>query len=304
MRKLQGALTALVTPMKADGSVDFDGFRRLVALQIEKGIDGLVPLGTTGETPTLEREEQDRLIEIAVAEAAGRVPVVVGVGSNSTAHTIENAKIAKNLGADGVLVVTPYYNKPSNEGVYRHFAAVAEAVDHPILIYNIASRTGKNIDVPTMDRLSKIPQVIGVKEASGDLAQMGDIIHTVAQARRLEGKDFTVLSGDDAFTLALCALGGDGVVSVVSNLVPDRVVALAHACLEGNFDRGRTLHYELLPLFKGAFIETNPIPIKTAMGWAGLPSGPLRLPLCPLESANEAKLRSALGAAKVSLSHS
>lgn len=303
MRRLQGALTALITPMRADGSVDFDGFRRLVAMQIEKGIDGLVPLGTTGETPTLERDEQDRLIEIAVAETAGRVPVIVGVGSNSTAHTIENARIAKNLGADGVLVVTPYYNKPSNEGLYRHFAAVAETVDHPILVYNIASRTGKNIDIPTMDRLSKIPQVLGVKEASGDLAQMGDLIHTVVQARRLEGKDFVVLSGDDAFTLALCALGGDGVVSVVSNLVPDRVVELAHACMAGDFVTGRRIHYELLPLFKGAFVETNPIPIKTAMGWAGLPSGPLRLPLCALESANEARLRSSLAAAKVPLLH-
>ncbi len=301
MMELRGAFTALVTPMHADGTVDYEGFRTLVRFQIEKGIHGLVPLGTTGETPTLEREEQDKLIEIAVQEAAGRVPVIVGVGSNSTSHTIHNAKRARSLGADAVLVVTPYYNKPTNEGIIRHFAAIADATDAPILIYNIASRTGKNIDVPTMEKLSRIPTVIGVKEASGDLAQMGDIIQGIAKPRRAQGKPFAVLSGDDAFTLALGALGGDGVVSVVSNLVPDRVSALAEACLAGDFARARELHYGLLPLFKGAFIETNPIPIKTAMGWAGLPSGPCRLPLCELETANVPKLKAALDAAGIAL---
>lgn len=297
--QLRGAFTALVTPMHADGTVDYDGFRTLVRYQLDRGIHGLVPLGTTGEAPTLERDEQDRLIEIAVQEVKGRVPVIVGVGSNSTAHTIENAKRARSLGSDGVLVVTPYYNKPTNEGIYRHFSAIADATDAPILIYNIASRTGKNIDAPTMERLSRIPTVIGVKEASGDLAQMGDIIQMVAKPRRSEGKPFAVLSGDDAFTLALCALGGDGVVSVVSNLVPDRLSALVEACLAGDFAKARELHYGLLPLFKGAFIETNPIPIKTAMGWAGLPSGPCRLPLCGLEAANVPKLKAALEAAGI-----
>ncbi|AEJ19099.1 4-hydroxy-tetrahydrodipicolinate synthase [Gracilinema caldarium] len=301
MMQLQGAFTALITPMHGDGTVDYEGFRSLIRFQLEKGIHGLVPLGTTGETPTLERDEQDRLIEIAVQEAKGRVPVIVGVGSNATAKTIENAKRARALGADGILVVTPYYNKPTNEGIYRHFSAIADATDAPILIYNIASRTGKNIDVQTMERLSRIPTVIGVKEASGDLAQMGDIIQMVAQPRRAEGKPFAVLSGDDAFTLALCALGGDGVVSVVSNLVPDRVSSLAKACLAGNFAKARELHYSLLPLFKGAFIETNPIPIKTAMGWAGLPAGPCRLPLCDLEAANIPKLKSALAAADIAV---
>jgi len=301
MMQLRGAFTALVTPMFGDGTVDYKGFRTLIRFQLEKGIHGLVPLGTTGETPTLERDEQDRLIEIALQEAKGKVPVIVGVGSNSTAHTIENAKRARALGADGILVVTPYYNKPTNEGIYRHFSAIADATDAPILIYNIASRTGKNIDVPSMERLSKIPTVIGVKEASGDLAQMGDIIQMVAKPRRAEGKPFAVLSGDDAFTLALCALGGDGVVSVVSNLVPDRVSALAAATLAGDFAKARELHYGLLPLFKGAFIETNPIPIKTAMGWAGLPAGPCRLPLCDLEAANVPKLRSALAAAGINI---
>lgn len=301
MLKLRGAYTALVTPMTADGSVDYDGFRRLVSMQLAAGISGLVPLGTTGETPTLERDEQDTLISIAVEETKGQVPVVVGVGSNSTRHTAENAKRAKQLGADAVLVVTPYYNKPTNEGVYRHFAAIADATDAPILIYNIMSRTGKNIDVSTMDRLSRIPTVIGVKESSGDIGQIGDFIREVATARASEGRHFAVLSGDDAFTLPLCAMGGDGIVSVVSNLVPERVAALASACLSGDFAKARVLHYSLLPLFKGAFVETNPIPIKTAMGWAGLPAGPMRLPMCDLEKSNEPKLRAALAAAGITL---
>lgn len=299
--QLRGAFTAIITPMQADGSVDYEGFRKLIRLQLEAGINGLVPLGTTGETPTLERDEQDRLIAIAMEEAGGKVPVIVGVGSNSTAHTIHNARRAQELGADAILVVTPYYNKPTNEGIYRHFAAVAEATDVPIVVYNIAGRTAKNIDVATMDRLSQIPSVVAVKEASGDIAQMGDIISTVASARRKEGKYFAVLSGDDAFTLPLAALGGDGVISVVSNLVPRRIVELCRACREGKFEEARRLHYELLPLFKGAFIETNPIPIKTAMGWLGLPAGPLRLPLCELEKNNVEKLKAALRAAHVEI---
>ncbi|MCX7655204.1 MAG: 4-hydroxy-tetrahydrodipicolinate synthase [Treponemataceae bacterium] len=297
--QLRGAFTALITPMEADGSVDYEGFRTLIRLQLEAGINGLVPLGTTGETPTLERDEQDRLITLALEEAGGKVPVIVGVGSNSTAHTVHNARRAQELGADAILVVTPYYNKPTNEGIYRHFAAIAEATDIPIVVYNIAGRTGKNIDVATMERLSRIPSVVAVKEASGDIAQMGDIIATVAQARRQEGKYFAVLSGDDAFTLPLAVLGGDGVISVVSNLVPKRIVELCQACQQGDFAEARRKHYELLPLFKGAFIETNPIPIKTAMGWLGLPAGPLRLPLCELEKNNIEKLKAALRSAHI-----
>ncbi|GAB1483990.1 4-hydroxy-tetrahydrodipicolinate synthase [Treponema sp.] len=299
MKQVRGAYTALVSPMTASGDLDYETFRSLVRLQLKEGIDGLVPLGTTGETPTLERDEQDELIRITVEEAGGKVPIIVGAGSNSTRHTVENAKRAQNLGADAVLIVTPYYNKPTNEGIYRHFASVADACDIPILIYNIASRSAKNIDLPTMERLSHIPSVIGVKEASGDLAQIADFINEVARPRQAEGRRFSVLSGDDAFTLPLCALGGDGVVSVVSNLVPSRMVALSHACLEGDFARARELHYDLLPLFKGAFIETNPIPIKLAMDWLGLKAGPTRLPLCPLEKANETKLRAALEAAGI-----
>lgn len=301
MMNLRGAITALVTPMNGDGTVNYEGYRSLIRFQLEKGIDGLVPLGTTGETPTLTREEQDELIRIAVEEAGGKVPLIVGVGTNATATTIANARRATELGADGLLVVTPYYNKPTNEGIVRHFEAVAASVDTPILVYNIAGRTGKNIDLATMQRLAAIKTVIGVKEASGDMAQIADIIQTIARPRRGSDRPFAVLSGDDAWTLPLCAMGGDGVVSVVSNLVPDRMVALAKAALEGDMDRARELHYGLLPLFKGAFIETNPVPIKQAMAWAGLPAGPCRLPLCELEEASGPKLRAALAAAGISL---
>lgn len=298
---LRGAITALVTPMNGDGTVNYEGYRSLIRFQLEKGIDGLVPLGTTGETPTLTREEQDELIRIAVEEAGGKVPIIVGVGTNATTSTVANARRATELGADCLLVVTPYYNKPTNEGIVRHFQAVADAVDTPILIYNIVGRTGKNIDLATMQRLAAIKTVVGVKEASADLAQMADIIQTIARPRRGSDRPFAVLSGDDAWTLPLCAMGGDGVVSVVSNLVPDRMVALAKAALDGDMEQARDLHYGLLPLFKGAFIETNPVPIKQAMTWAGLPAGPCRLPLCELEESSVPKLRAALAAAGIGI---
>jgi 4-hydroxy-tetrahydrodipicolinate synthase len=289
MNRLRGAFTALVTPMKENGDVDYEGFRRLVNFQIESGIDGLVPLGTTGETPTLEDDEEERLIKIAVEEIRGRVPLVVGAGSNSTKSMTGYTKRAKDLGADAVLVVTPYYNKPNDEGLIRHFEAAA-AVGVPVVIYNIASRTGRNIPAPLIERLSHIPGIVGVKEASGDVNQMGDIIRDAKAGDR----DFTVLSGDDALTLPLVALGGDGIISVASNLIPSKVAALTRACLSGDFEEGRRLHYELLPFFKAAFVETNPVPIKAAMTWAGLPAGPARLPLGPLSRNSEAVLRTVL----------
>jgi 4-hydroxy-tetrahydrodipicolinate synthase len=293
MIQFRGAYTALITPMKENGDVDYEGFRRLVAFQIAEGIDGLVPLGTTGETPTLEEDEEEKLIRIAIEEAQGRLPVVIGAGSNNTKDAVKYVRRARDLGAGAALVVTPYYNKPNDAGLIRHFEAVA-AEGIPILIYNIASRTGKNIPAPLMERLSRIPGIAGVKEASGDIIQMGDIIRETAEKRRAEGKQFAVLSGDDALTLPLAALGGDGIISVISNLVPRRVAALARACLAGSFDEARRLHYELLPLTKAAFIETNPVPIKTAMAWAGLPAGPVRLPLGPLAEESEAPLRAAM----------
>jgi 4-hydroxy-tetrahydrodipicolinate synthase len=291
---LRGAYTALITPMKENGDPDYDGFRELIRFQIDQGIDGLVPLGTTGETPTLEEDEEERLIRIAVEETKGRLPLIVGTGSNSTKYAVKYTRRARELGVDIALVVTPYYNKPNDEGIYRHFEAVAREGGLPVLIYNIAARTGKNIATPLMDRLSRIPGIIGVKEASGDIGQMGDVLREVAAPRRAEGKPFTVLSGDDALTLPLASLGGDGVISVISNLVPGKVKAMTRLCLEGSFEEARKIHFELVPLIRAAFIETNPVPIKAAMGWAGFPAGPTRLPLGPLSPASGQILRAAL----------
>ncbi|MDR2662021.1 MAG: 4-hydroxy-tetrahydrodipicolinate synthase [Treponema sp.] len=285
----KGAYTALITPMKENGDVDYDGFRRLVAWQIEEGIDGLVPLGTTGETPTLDDNEEEKLIRIAVEESSGRVPLIIGAGSNSTRHMEGYVKRAKDLGADAALVVTPYYNKPNDSGLIRHFETAA-AVGIPIIIYNIAGRTGRNIPTPLMERLAAIPGIAGVKEASGDVNQMAAVIGRIARPRKDTANPFKVLSGDDSLTLPLLALGGDGLISVISNLVPKKTKALVKAAMDGDFEEARRLHYELLPLMEHAFIETNPVPIKAAMNRAGLPAGPVRLPLGPLARESEAKL--------------
>ncbi|MDR1507880.1 MAG: 4-hydroxy-tetrahydrodipicolinate synthase [Treponema sp.] len=292
-KNFSGAFTALITPMKENGDVDYDGFRDLIAFQIKEGIDGLVPLGTTGETPTLDEDEEEKLIKIAVEAAGGNIPLVVGAGSNSTRHMVNYVKRAGDLGADAALVVTPYYNKPNDCGIIKHFEQAA-AAGVPVIIYNIASRTGRNIPTPLMEKLAAIPGIIGVKEASGDIAQMGDVINNIARPRKGTDNPFWVLSGDDSMTLALTALGGDGVISVISNLLPGQVRKLARACLDGNYEEARRIHYELLPFMKDAFIETNPVPVKTAMGWAGLPSGPVRLPLGPLSGENAALLRKCL----------
>jgi len=290
MKSLSGAFTALVTPMKENGDVDYDGFKRLINFQLEQGIDGLVPLGTTGETPTLDEDEEEKLIRIIVDEVKGAVPIIAGTGSNDTKHMVTYTKRAKDMGADAALVVTPYYNKPNDDGLYKHFQAAA-AVGIPIVVYNIASRTGRNIPTPLMEKIAAISGIAGVKEASGDLGQMVDVLQNIALPRKGGANPFYVISGDDGFTLPLISLGGDGVISVISNLVPAKVKALTKACLAGNFEEGRKIHFELLPLMKAAFIETNPIPIKAAMSWAGLPAGPARLPLGKLESKNEAVLR-------------
>ncbi|MDR0497742.1 MAG: 4-hydroxy-tetrahydrodipicolinate synthase [Treponema sp.] len=293
MKELKGAFTALITPMKENGDVDYDGFRRLINFQLEQGIDGLLPLGTTGETPTLEEDEEEKLIRIIIDEVKGKVPVIVGAGSNQTKHMVAYTQRAKDMGADAALVVTPYYNKPNDDGLLRHFEAAA-GVGIPIVVYNIASRTGRNIPTPLMEKIAGISGIAGVKESSGDLGQIADVLHSIAFSRKGGSNPFYVISGDDAFTLPLIALGGDGVISVISNLVPARVKALTKACLEGNFDEARKIHFELLPLVKAAFIETNPIPIKLAMNWAGLPAGPTRLPLGKLDTKNEVPLRAAM----------
>ena len=293
MKELKGAITALVTPMKDNGDVDYDGFRKLVNFQLEQGIDGLLPLGTTGETPTLEIDEEEKLIRIIIDEVKGQVPVIVGAGSNDTKHMSIFVKRAKDMGADAALVVTPYYNKPNDDGLLRHFE-VASGVGIPIIIYNIASRTGRNIPTQLMSKIACFPNIAGVKEASGDLNQIGDVIHDIARQRKGGAKPFTVLSGDDSFTLPLLSLGGDGVISVISNLVPARVRALVKAGLAGDFEEARKIHFELLPLTRAAFIETNPVPIKLALTWAGLPAGPARLPLGRLDPKNEGTLKAAM----------
>jgi len=290
MAEFRGAFTALITPMTDSGEVDYDGFRRLIEFQIGEGIDGIVPLGTTGETPTLTDDEEERLVVAAVEAVKGRVPVVVGTGSNDTRYMVKYTERAKRLGADAAMVVTPYYNKPNDDGLFRHFEAAA-AVGIPVIVYNIASRTGRNIQTSLLEKISRLPNIAGVKEASGDIGQMGDVLRDVASPRRAEGKTFAVLSGDDAMTLPLSALGGDGVISVVANIVPAKVKALASACLAGDFGKAQQIHFELLPLIKAVFIETNPVPVKQAAAWLGLPSGPTRLPLGRLSQASEAALK-------------
>ncbi|WP_461255320.1 4-hydroxy-tetrahydrodipicolinate synthase [Treponema sp. R80B11-R83G3] len=290
MTVFRGAYTALVTPMTESGEIDYEGFRRLIKFQITEGIDGIVPLGTTGENPTLDEDEEDKLIEIAVKESAGKIKVVVGAGSNDTKHMVKYVERAKRFGADAALVVTPYYNKPNDSGMLRHFEAAAKP-GIPIIVYNIASRTGKNIPTPLMKEIAKIPGIAGVKESSGDINQMGDVIREIAMPRKNSQDKFWVLSGDDGMTLPLISMGGEGVISVVSNLLPAKVKNMTQAALDGNFEKARAIHYEILPFIKAAFIETNPVPIKQALFWAGLPSGPTRLPLGRLEPSSEAVLK-------------
>lgn len=285
MMKIHGAITALVTPFAKDGSVDLEAFDTLLGVQLDAGIQGIVPLGTTGEAPTLEVAEEGEIIKRAVARAKGRIPVIVGTGSNSTASAVQYTATAKELGADACLVVTPYYNRPTSEGLYAHFKAVAE-VGLPVLVYNIASRTGRNIETPLLKRIAALPGVVGVKEASGDLNQVMDVVASI----KAERPEFAVLSGDDALALPIIAAGGDGLISVLSNLAPKAVVALVKAARENRMDEARRLHYGLLPMIRALFLETNPIPVKEAMNISGFPAGPCRLPLCPMQAETRAKL--------------
>ena len=293
MKEFKGAYTALITPMKDNGDPDYDGFCSLINYQIDAGIDGILPLGTTGETPTLDDDEEEKLIKLAVKENAGRVSLIIGAGSNSTRHMEGYVKRARDLGADAAMVVTPYYNKPNDSGLLKHFE-LAAATGLPIIVYNIAGRTGRNIPASLMEKIAAIPGIAGVKEASGDIVQMTDIIERIARPRKGTDNPFWVLSGDDAMTLPLIALGGDGLVSVIANIVPQKIKLLTDACLSGNFEEARKIHYELLPLMKNAFIETNPVQVKAAMNWMVLPSGPARLPLGPLEKNSETILRKVL----------
>jgi len=281
-----GAIVAIVTPFR-DGEVDEKALRGLIEEQIAHGTDGIAPCGTTGESTTLSHEEHDRVIEITVEAVNKRVPVIAGTGSNSTAEAIRLTKHAWKAGADAALLVCPYYNRPTQEGLYRHYRAIAEEVPIPIVIYNIAGRTGVNMQSETLARLAEIPNIVGVKEASGSLKQMSDVI-------RLCGPDFSVLSGDDIFTLALMALGGTGVISVISNIVPGDMAALVDAFAAGDLAKARTLHHRMSPLIDALFVETNPIPVKAALAIMGKIDYELRLPLCRMGEANEAILKKAM----------
>ncbi|HLI86050.1 MAG TPA: 4-hydroxy-tetrahydrodipicolinate synthase [Bryobacteraceae bacterium] len=282
-----GCGTALVTPFRGDQSLDEETLRRLVRRQIDAGINFLVPCGTTGESPTLSHAEHLRVVEITLEEANGAVPVLAGAGGYNTREVIELARELEDMGANGILSVTPYYNKPTPEGLYQHYHAIASAVDLPIIVYSIQGRTGINVEPATLARLAKIPNIIGVKEASGNIAQMANILGTLPP-------EFTVLCGDDPITLALMALGGKGVISVVSNQIPAEMTQLAQACLRGDFAAARQIQNRYLPLMNINFVESNPIPVKEAMAMMGLLEPVFRLPLCRAAEPNRARIENVL----------
>lgn len=279
----QGVLTALVTPFR-DGALDERAMHELVELQIAAGVDGLVPCGSTGESATLSHAEHRRTVEVVVAAARGRVPVIAGTGSNSTSEAAELTQHAKEAGADGALLISPYYNKPTQQGIVEHFARIAQETSFPLIIYNIPSRTASNIEATTTARLAEIEQVVGAKEASGDLRQVSEVIARCPD-------DFDVLAGDDVLTLPMLAIGGRGVISTSANVAPSQMVELVRAFRAGDLDRARAVHMSLLPLFDVLFCETNPIPLKTAVALRGLCRDEIRLPMTPLSEGNRPRLR-------------
>ncbi|MCR5218252.1 4-hydroxy-tetrahydrodipicolinate synthase [Treponema sp.] len=290
MALIHGAYTAMITPMLSNGDVDYEGFKKNVMFQLEQGIDGLLPLGTSGETPTLDEDEEEKLLDIIFPlvkdfnKKNGKdVKVMVGAGSNNTRDAVRYCQRAKDFGADFALVVTPYYNKPSDEGIFRHFEAVSK-VGIPVVVYNIQGRTGKNISTALLQRIVELPNIVGVKEASGNINQMMEVIEKI----KLSKPDFAVMSGDDGLTLPLMAAGGDGVISVVTNMIPGLMGQLVHECEKGNFAEARKLHYRLQPFFRAAFVDGNPTCIKYAMNVKGLAAGSVRLPLAePTDAAKK-----------------
>ncbi len=282
----KGSIVALVTPFK-DGKVDEEVYRELIELQIQGGTSAISPCGTTGESATLDMEEHTRVIDMAIEAVNKRVPVIAGTGGNSTSEAIELTKHAKEAGADATLQVTPYYNKPTQEGLYQHYKAIAKAVPLPQVLYNVPGRTSINLLPETVARLAELPEVVAVKEASGNLEQMAEIV-------QLAGDKITLLSGDDNVTLPVLAIGGKGVVSVVANIVPKDTADMVKAWEEGNIDRARELFLRLLPLCKAMFYETNPIPVKTSLALMGKIKEELRLPLVPISPANRERLKKAL----------
>ena len=287
--EIRGCGTALVTPFRKDGSVDEVALRRLVQFQLAEGIDFLVPCGTTGETPTLEHGEYMGVIRLVVQEAGGKVPIIVGVGGNNTKKVCDLAAEVEELEVQGILSVAPYYNKPTQEGLYQHFTAIAQSTDLPVILYNVPGRTASNIEPNTVGRLAQIPNIIGIKEASGNIVQQMEVLNAVPAG-------FSVVSGDDAFTFPLIAVGGVGVISVVANEIPGLMVRLSHLALEGKYDEARKLNAQLLPLIQANFIETNPVPVKAALAMMGMIEEVYRLPMVPLKPENRAKLEKVLAA--------
>ena len=287
-KRIQGSLTAMVTPFR-DGRIDEAKIRELVEYHVGNGTDGLVPCGTTGESPTLTHDEHKRVVDLVIEHAAGRIAVVAGTGSNSTHEAIDLTTHAAKSGADAALLVVPYYNKPTQRGLYEHYKAIAESSDLPLIIYNIQGRTGVNLLPETLARLAAdCRSIVGVKEASGNLEQMSQVI-------LLCGPEFTVLCGDDTLTLPLMAVGGRGVVSVIANFLARETADMVHAALDGDWKRARELHFKLFPIAQAMFFETNPIPVKEAMAMLGmLPKAEYRLPMCPMTEANRTRLRSVL----------
>jgi 4-hydroxy-tetrahydrodipicolinate synthase len=281
-----GALSAIVTPFR-DGEVDERALRDHIEWQIQSGVDGLVPCGSTGESATLTHDEHQRVIRITIEQTRRRVPVVAGTGSNSTAEAIRLTASAREMGADGALMISPYYNKPTQEGIFRHYKMVAAAVDLPLIVYNIPGRTGSNVAPETFARLCEIRNVVGIKEASGSMDQISDI-------RRLCGDRLTILSGDDALVVPIMALGGKGVIATISNVMPREIHDLAAAGLAGDFARARDIHYKMMPLMRALFIETNPIPVKQALALMGRCANELRMPLCSMSAPAADRLRTAM----------
>lgn len=279
----KGSMIPIVTPFK-EGKIDEKGFRALLEFHITSGTDAIVPCGTTGESATLSHKEHERLVDICVEAVNRRVPVIAGTGSNNTTEAIQLTKYAKKAGADGALLITPYYNRPTQEGLYQHYRAIAEATDLPLILYNVPSRTGVNLQPETVARLAEIPTVIGIKEASGLLRQICDII-------QLCGENFSVYSGDDFTNHAILAAGGKGIISVTANIVPDKIAAMWDAFEAGDGETSRKIHYQLIPLHNAMFLETNPIPVKAALGLMGKISPEMRLPLVPLTQGNLENLK-------------
>ncbi|MBM3238883.1 4-hydroxy-tetrahydrodipicolinate synthase [Candidatus Poribacteria bacterium] len=282
----EGSIVAIVTPFK-NGEVDEAKLKELLEFHIRNGTNGIVPCGTTGESPTLSHEEHERVIDVTVETIAGRIAVIAGTGSNSTAEALRLTKHAKKAGADGALLITPYYNRPTQKGLYEHYMKIADTVDIPMIIYNVPSRTGTDILPETLAKLAEHKNIIGVKEATGLLKRSSEIVEAC-------GKEFILLSGDDVVTLPMMSVGGKGVISVVANIAPAEVSAMCNAAKAGDFQKAQELHYKTLPLSIDLFIETNPIPVKTAMKLMGMLNGEMRLPLSSMTESNLAKLAATL----------